>query len=145
RDPQQRGPGRGPARPAPRRPVPGWRDRNQQALHEQATRQRDLDWDDPQQLGPDWDDPDQGDPDWRGPGRRGPGGRTPARRGRSGRKRRPLRHRRWAQVTAAVLAAFLITVSWSVGHALTAPGGGNLSTRLAEWARDHYLGPLVTF
>ena len=49
------------------------------------------------------------------------------------------------QVTAAVLAAFLITVSWSVGHALTAPGGGNLSTRLAEWARDHDLGPLVTF
>jgi hypothetical protein len=44
-----------------------------------------------------------------------------------------------------VLAAFLITVSWSVGHALTAPGGGNLSTRLAEWARDHYLGPVVTF
>ncbi len=35
-------------------------------------------------------------------------------------------------------------VSWSVGHALTAPGGGTLSDRLAEWARDHYLGPLVT-
>jgi hypothetical protein len=32
-----------------------------------------------------------------------------------------------------------------VGHALTAPGGGTLSTRLAEWARDHYLGPVVTF
>jgi Phosphodiester glycosidase len=44
-----------------------------------------------------------------------------------------------------VLAALLMTVSWSVGHALTAPGGGNLSTRLAEWARDHDLGPLVTF
>jgi len=44
-----------------------------------------------------------------------------------------------------VLAACLITVSWSVGHALTAPGGGSLSTRLAEWARDHYLGPVVTF
>jgi Phosphodiester glycosidase len=148
--PQQRGVGRGPARPVPRRPVPGWRDRNQQALQEQRARQRDPDWDDPQQLGPDWegpgwDGPGHGGPDWRGPGRGGPGGRSPGRRRRSGRKRRPLHQRRWAQVTAAVLAAFLITVSWSVGHALTAPGGGTLSTRLAEWARDHYLGPLVTF
>ncbi len=32
-----------------------------------------------------------------------------------------------------------------MGHALTVPGGGPLSTRLAEWARDHYLGPVVTF
>ena len=32
-----------------------------------------------------------------------------------------------------------------MGHALTAPGGGTLSDRMAEWARDHYLGPLVTF
>jgi Phosphodiester glycosidase len=44
-----------------------------------------------------------------------------------------------------VLAVFLISVSWSVGNALTAPGGGTFSERLAEWARDHYLGPLVTF
>jgi hypothetical protein len=40
--------------------------------------------------------------------------------------------------------AILIPVSWSVGHALTMPGGGTLSERLAEWARDHYLGPVVT-
>jgi hypothetical protein len=44
-----------------------------------------------------------------------------------------------------VLAAFLLVVGWSVGHALTMPGGGTLSERLAEWARGHYLGPLVTF
>jgi len=25
------------------------------------------------------------------------------------------------------------------------PGGGSVSQRLAEWARDHYLGPVVTF
>lgn len=25
------------------------------------------------------------------------------------------------------------------------PGGGSVSERLAEWARDHYLGPIVTF
>jgi Phosphodiester glycosidase len=45
----------------------------------------------------------------------------------------------------AVLAVFVFLVSWSVGNALTVPGGGTLSERLAEWARDHYLGPVVTF
>ena len=34
---------------------------------------------------------------------------------------------------------------WSLGHALTVQGGGTFSERVAEWARDHYLGPLVTF
>jgi hypothetical protein len=43
-----------------------------------------------------------------------------------------------------VLAVFLGSVSWSIGHALTSPGGGTFSERVAEWARDHYLGPLVT-
>jgi Phosphodiester glycosidase len=43
-----------------------------------------------------------------------------------------------------VLVVALIPLSWSVGHALTMPGGGTMSERLAEWARDHYLGPLVT-
>ena len=45
---------------------------------------------------------------------------------------------------AAVLA-FIIWLVFSVGHALTMPGGGTVSERLAEWARDHYLGPVVTF
>jgi len=45
----------------------------------------------------------------------------------------------------AVVAVFVLLVSWSVGNALTVPGGGTVSERLAEWARDHYLGPLVTF
>jgi Phosphodiester glycosidase len=45
----------------------------------------------------------------------------------------------------ALLAALVIWLGWSVGHALTYPGGGTASERLAEWARDHYLGPLVTF
>ena len=47
----------------------------------------------------------------------------------------------------AVLGAFVIFLGWggwSVGHALTVPGNGTVSTRLAEWARDHYLGPVVT-
>ena len=65
--------------------------------------------------------------------------------GRRRRRRRRLRHRAWFRITAGLLAAFLLVVSWSVGHALTMPGGGTVSERLAEWARDHYLGPIVTF
>ncbi len=52
--------------------------------------------------------------------------------------------RRWRRLVVGLLATSLVLVSWSGGHALTAPGGGTLSDRLAEWARDHYLGPLVT-
>jgi hypothetical protein len=44
----------------------------------------------------------------------------------------------------ALLTAFLAVVGWSIGNALTVPGGGSFSERMAEWARDHYLGPLVT-
>lgn len=46
----------------------------------------------------------------------------------------------------AVLAlAGFCWLSFSVGQALTAQNGGSVSSRLAEWARDHYLGPVVTF
>lgn len=62
-----------------------------------------------------------------------------------GRRRRPRRRRRWVRIVLALLVAFLVPVAWSVGHALTVPGGGTVSDRLAEWARDHYLGPVVTF
>lgn len=65
------------------------------------------------------------------------------RRGRAGRAR--LRDRRGARIALAVAVVFFSWVAWSMGHALTAPGGGTLSDRAAEWARDHYLGPLVTF
>ena len=96
--------------------------------------------------GPDTNWPD-GDPG--GPERRPRRGirwrprRARSRRGDPGRRR--LRDRLWVRITAAALAVFLVVVGWSVGHALTVPGGGSISTRLAEWARDHYLGPLVTF
>jgi hypothetical protein len=49
------------------------------------------------------------------------------------------------RVIAALLGVFLIWVCFSVGQALVAPGGGSASAKLAEWARDHYLGPVVTF
>jgi Phosphodiester glycosidase len=61
------------------------------------------------------------------------------------RTRRRLRDRLWVRITAGVMAVFLLVVSWSVVHALTIPGEGSVSARLAEWARDHYLGPVVTF
>jgi hypothetical protein len=63
----------------------------------------------------------------------------------AGTSRRRLRDRRGLQITAAVLVLILAWFSWSMGHALTAPGGGTVSERAAEWARDHYLGPIVTF
>jgi hypothetical protein len=84
-------------------------------------------------------------------------GRPPGRHGRPSfrpgrfrfRRRRPrkVRSRRWRRIRRAILAAvaiFVLLVGWSVGRALVAPGGGTLSDRLAEWARDHYLGPVVT-
>src|SRR5215469_972649 len=52
--------------------------------------------------------------------------------------------RRWSRISAAALIVALVPVNLSVGHALTMTGGGSISQRLAEWARDHYLGALVT-
>ncbi len=57
---------------------------------------------------------------------------------------RPDRH----MVHRAILAlatTFVFVTGWSLGHALTVPGGGTTAQRVAEWARSHYLGPLVTF
>jgi Phosphodiester glycosidase len=59
--------------------------------------------------------------------------------------RRKLRSRPTFRIIALVLLVFLGWTAWSVEHALTMPGGGTVSERLAEWARDHYLGPVVTF
>jgi hypothetical protein len=70
------------------------------------------------------------------PHRAPPGGKPPGRR---------LRDRRGVRIFVILLVVFLGWFSWSMGHALTNPGGGTVSERVAEWARDHYLGPLVTF
>jgi len=83
-----------------------------------------------------YQDPDEQDEEWEG---------RPRRHRHHGRARRKLRSRRWFQVLMALVLAFVVWLGWSVGHALTMPGGGTTSERLAEWARDHYLGPLVTF
>lgn len=63
------------------------------------------------------------------------GGRPPGRR---------LRDRRWVRILLIMLVVFFGWFSWSMGRALTTPGGGTVAQRVAEWARDHYLGPLVT-
>ncbi|HEY2277395.1 MAG TPA: hypothetical protein VGI00_03520, partial [Streptosporangiaceae bacterium] len=92
-----------------------------------------------------WPDPwpEQGS---NGPATAGPGpngGRLKRQRGR-GRIRRFFRLRT-VRVILALIAVFLCWVGFSVGQALAAPGGGSTAAKLAEWARDHYLGPVVTF
>lgn len=52
---------------------------------------------------------------------------------------------RTVRAVCALLAVFFIWVAFSLGQALAAPGGGSLASKGAEWCRDHYLGPLVTF
>jgi hypothetical protein len=64
--------------------------------------------------------------------------------GRHGLIRRLLR-RRVVRAGLALIAVLCCWAAFSVGQALSAPGGGSASSRLAEWARDHYLGPVVTF
>ena len=78
------------------------------------------------------------------PGDAPPEGAPPGTPG-PGRSRRRLRDRRGFRIAAAAFVLILAWFSWSMGHALTSPGGGTLSERAAEWARDHDLGPLVTF
>src|SRR5579862_2406163 len=70
---------------------------------------------------------------------------APRRRWRSRGRVRRLFRRPTVRVIAAIIVVFFCWVAFSVGHALTAPGGGSVSSKLAEWARDHYLGPVVTF
>jgi len=45
---------------------------------------------------------------------------------------------------ALVVLLFFLSLIWSIGQALTAPGGDSISARLAEWARNHGLGAIVT-
>lgn len=56
---------------------------------------------------------------------------------------------RWVRrIRRAVLAAFcvfLVVVTWSIGSTLLAPGTDTASARLAEWARDHSMGDVVTY
>ena len=60
-------------------------------------------------------------------------GRGPGRRGRR------------VRLLVLVLVVVLGTVAGSMVPALTAPGTDSTSARIAEWARDHGMSPLVTW
>jgi hypothetical protein len=97
-------------------------------------------------------DSGRGDP---GPGRGYPGdpGNGPGSgRGRRGRqpKVRFRRLHRFARrptvrVIGALVGVFLVWVMFSAGQAAFKNNGQGVAANLAEWARDHYLGPVVTF
>jgi hypothetical protein len=112
----------------------------------------------PDHTGPDFTAPDFTAPDHSasdhtasghaGPGHTGPGagpGR-PRRRGRWRRRGRIRRLLRYRTVRAGLALAGVVCcwAAFSAGQALTAAGRGSVSATLAEWARDHYLGPVVT-
>ena len=96
----------------------------------------------PGQPGPGQPGPGQPGPGQRGPRRGGPGQTQPSARFRRTRRfaRRPA-----VRVIAAILGVFLIWVTFSAGQAALKNNGQGVSANLAEWARDHYLGPVVTF
>jgi hypothetical protein len=52
---------------------------------------------------------------------------------------------RTVRIIGVLVLAFFVWAAFSAGLALSAPNGGSASSKLAEWARDHYLGPVVTF
>ena len=77
------------------------------------------------------------------PGGQGPRGRGSRRAYRRGRVRRLLR-RPAVRVAAGVVLVFSCWLCWSVGQALAADNGLSLAGKLAEWGRDHHLGPAIT-
>jgi hypothetical protein len=69
------------------------------------------------------------------------------RNGRGRPKNHPLRRLFRLSTVRAVgvlILVFFVWAAFSIGQALAAPSGGRISSTLAEWARDHYLGPIVT-
>ena len=110
-----------PREPRPYEPVPYEQAPYQQAPYEQAPYEQAEDL-----------PPGDGEGSSRRNGRRRAKGR--------GRVRRLLR-RPTVRVILALIVVFFCWVAFSLGQALTAPGGGSTSSKLAEWARDHYLGP----
>ena len=73
----------------------------------------------------------------------------PAPGGRPGKRRfaRKRRHPavRILQSLALAVLIFIGLIGYSVGGALTRPGNDSLQARVAEWAREHHLGNVVTW
>jgi hypothetical protein len=61
------------------------------------------------------------------------------------RRTRRLFRRRSVRIISAVIGIFFVWVLFSVGQAAFKNNGQGVSANVAEWARDHYLGPVVTF
>jgi hypothetical protein len=78
-----------------------------------------------------------------GPGQPGPGQGEP-KKVRFHRLRR-LARLRTVRAISAVVAVLLVWVMFSAGQAAFKNNGQGFSANLAEWARGHYLGPIVTF
>jgi hypothetical protein len=72
------------------------------------------------------------------------GQRPPARKIRLRRTRRFFR-RRTVRVISALIGVFVVWVAFSAGQATFQSNGQGTAANLAEWARNHYLGPVVTF
>src|ERR1043166_2037455 len=49
------------------------------------------------------------------------------------------------RILLSLVAVFVLLGAWSIGGALLRPGTDPASARLAEWARDHGLGPAVSW
>src|ERR1700735_962555 len=49
------------------------------------------------------------------------------------------------RVVSALIGVFVIWVAVSAGQATFADNGQGATANLAEWARNHHLGPIVTF
>jgi hypothetical protein len=74
----------------------------------------------------------------------------PARAPSAARKVRLRRTRRFfrrptVRVASALIGVFVIWVAFSAGQATFANNGQGAAANLAEWARNHHLGPIVTF
>ena len=68
----------------------------------------------------------------------------PPRKVRFRRTRRSFR-RRSVRIVSALVALFLVFVMFSAGQTAFKNNGQGFTANLAEWARDHHLGPVVTF
>ncbi len=60
-----------------------------------------------------------------------------------GRRPRKPRRRRVLKILAVVLVLFLIPVTWSYVHAVTAPGSAGVGAQSVEWLRDHGFSTVV--
>lgn len=56
---------------------------------------------------------------------------------------RSSRRYRIRRAVVIVVAVSLSWLTWSIGGALVAPGSDSVAARLAEWGRQHHLGPVI--